>query len=40
MTDGSGVGPAPIETIALWVNLVTTMGSDELADFEARTFTH
>jgi len=32
------VGPAPPETVALWVKLVATMGPDELADFEARTF--
>ncbi len=31
----SGVGPAPPETVALWVKLVTTMGPDELAE---RTF--
>src|SRR6476646_777441 len=34
----TGVGPAPPETVALWVKLVATMGPDELADFEARTF--
>ena len=37
-TDDIGVGPAPPETVALWVKLVATMGPDELADFEARTF--
>jgi len=36
--DDTGVGPAPPETVALWVKLVATMGPDELADFEARTF--
>jgi hypothetical protein len=38
MTDHTGVGPAPPETVALWVKLVATMGPNELADFEARTF--
>jgi hypothetical protein len=37
-TEDTGVGPAPPETVALWVKLVATMGPDELADFEARTF--
>src|SRR5262245_36724389 len=37
--DDTGVGPAPVETVQLWVKLVATMGPDELADFEARTFT-
>ena len=36
--DETGVGPAPPETVALWVKLVATMGPDELADFEERTF--
>jgi len=36
--DDTGVGPAPPETVALWVKLVAMMGPDELADFEARTF--
>ena len=36
--DDTGVGTAPPETVALWVNLVATMGPDELADFEERTF--
>ena len=36
--DDTGVGPAPPETVALWVELVASMGPDELADFEARTF--
>jgi hypothetical protein len=34
----AGVGPAPPETVALWVQLVATMCPDELADFEDRTF--
>src|SRR5262245_41397961 len=38
--DDAGVGPAPAETVQLWVELVATMGPDELADFEARTFRH
>jgi len=42
-TDSSGrvarkTTPAPPETVALWVKLVASMGPDELADFEARTF--
>jgi len=32
------VGLVPAETVALWVNLVASMGPDELTDFEARTF--
>ena len=36
--DDTGVGPAPAQTIALWVKLVATMGPDELADVEERTF--
>jgi hypothetical protein len=36
--EDTGVGPAPPETVALWLNLVATMGPDELADFEERTF--
>jgi len=36
--EDTGVGPAPPETVALWVKLVASMGPDELADFEARTF--
>ena len=36
--DNTGVGSAPPETVILWVKLVTTMGPDELADFEERTF--
>jgi hypothetical protein len=38
MTDDRGVGPAPPETVALWVKRVATMGPDELDDFERRTF--
>jgi hypothetical protein len=34
----TGVGPAPPETIALWVELVASMGPDELHSFEERTF--
>jgi hypothetical protein len=37
-TQKTGVGPAPPETVALWVKAVASMGPDELADFEARTF--
>ncbi len=36
--EDTGVGPAPPQTVALWVKLVAGMGPDELADFEARTF--
>jgi hypothetical protein len=36
--DDTGVGPAPPETVALWVKAVASMGPDELADFETRTF--
>jgi len=36
--EDAGVGPAPPETLALWVKLVATMGPDELTDFEERTF--
>jgi len=36
--EDTGVGPAAPETVALWVKLVATMGPDELADFEERTF--
>lgn len=32
------VGPAPPETVALWVTLVASMGPDELDSFERRTF--
>lgn len=38
MTDDTGVGPAPAETVALWVARVASMGPDELDDFERRTF--
>jgi len=34
----TGVGPAPAETIALWVKAVASMGPDELESFEERTF--
>lgn len=34
----TGLGPAPIETVALWVELVATMGPDELACFRERTY--
>ena len=34
----SGMGPAPAQTVALWVRLVASMGPDELDDFERRTF--
>ncbi len=36
--EDTGVGPAPPQTVALWVKLVAGMGPDELAEFEARTF--
>ena len=38
MTDDPGVGPAPPETIVLWVKLVGSMRPAELDDFERRTF--
>jgi hypothetical protein len=38
MTDDTGVGPTPPETVALWVQLVASMGPDELESFERRTF--
>ena len=38
MSEESGVGPAPPETVALWVKLVAAMGPDELDSFERRTF--
>jgi hypothetical protein len=38
MSDDSGVGQAPPETVALWVKRVATMRADELADVERRTF--
>jgi len=34
----SGVGPAPPETVALWIERVQSMDLEQLADFEARTF--
>ena len=34
----NGMGPAPAQTVALWVKLVASMGPDELDDFERRTF--
>src|SRR6185503_20314343 len=36
--DASGMGPAPPETVALWCDLVMSMGPDELESFEERTF--
>ena len=36
--DASGMGPAPPETVALWCDLVKSMGPDELESFEERTF--
>ena len=36
--DATGVGPAPPETVALWVTRVASMGPDEIDDFERRTF--
>jgi hypothetical protein len=32
------IGPAPIETVQMWVQLVAAMGPDELESFEHRTF--
>ena len=32
------MGPAPPETVQLWCDAVKSMGPDELADFEERTF--
>ena len=34
----TGVGNAPAETVALWVEAVASMGPDELESFEHRTF--
>ena len=34
----TGVGPAPPETVELWVRAVQSMGPDQLDDFERRTF--
>ena len=36
--DASGMGAAPPETIALWCDLVKSMGPDELESFAQRTF--
>ena len=38
MTDDSGAGPAPPESVRLWCERVRSMRLDELADFEERTF--
>ena len=38
MTDDTGVGAAPPETVAMWAKVVASMGPDELADFERRAF--
>ena len=38
MADDSGVGPAPPETVPLWVKRVAAMPADELDDFERPTF--
>jgi len=35
----TGVGPAPPETVALWVKRVATMRADEVDEFERHTFT-
>ena len=32
------MGPAPPETVALWCDLVKSMGPDELESFEQRSF--
>lgn len=37
--NATGMGAAPPETLALWCDLVKSMGPEELADFERRTFT-
>ena len=34
----TSVGPAPPESVALWLKLVTSMDADRLDDFERRTF--
>jgi len=34
----AGVGPAPSETVALWVKLVASMSAAELDSFERRIF--
>ena len=36
--NASGMGPAPAETVALWCDLVKSMGPDELESFAQRTF--
>ena len=36
--NASGMGAAPAETVALWCDLVKSMGPDELDSFERRTF--
>jgi len=36
--DDAGMGPAPPDSVALWVKLVASMGPDEIDDFERRTF--
>jgi hypothetical protein len=38
ISNDTGVGPAPPETVALWVKRVASMGPDEIDDFERRTF--
>ena len=38
MSDDNGMGAAPPETVRLWCDAVQSMGPDELADFERRTF--
>jgi len=38
MGDDTGVGPAPPETVALWVKRVAIMRAEELDHFERRTF--
>jgi len=38
MTKTSGVGPAPAETVALWIQRVQSMELDEIADIERRIF--
>ena len=36
--DKTGMGPAPAETVAVWIQAVATMGPDELESFTQRTF--
>ena len=38
MTNETGLGRAPPETVRLWCDAVRLMGSDALEDFEGRTF--